>query len=136
MITSIADLPDDFPCANVLHYLGIPERRRDHALPDYYRRRINELSEDEKRAAAGLIAAIEAEDNSEPPYVRMIAELPCSLGQVRRMANSEITSVVGVTSGKVADFRVFIGPPQSDPGRRSSDVKVSTCLERNLRKLQ
>lgn len=75
-MTSIADLPDDCPCANVLHYLGMPERRRDHALPDYYRRRISELSKGDKRAAADLSAAIDAEENSEPPFARMIAELP------------------------------------------------------------
>ena len=136
VMKSIADLPDDFACASLTELLQIQPPRRHSELPYYVRMRRHELSDAERRLAEDWCVAQKIEYERVAPYLRQIAELECTVGQLRCMSDDEIIATLGVKPWAVARVRVGIGPPRPGSQSASVDVKVLTRLERDLRKAQ
>ena len=134
----VAELPDDFPCASLLEFLQIPPEPRPSDLPDYLKRREDENTEDQNIRAREWGAEQKKSHANEPPYARAIAKLECSMGQLRRMGDAQISDVLGLRDTAyitkewaVARVRALIGPASAKSA--FLDVKVLTPLERSLR---
>ena len=115
-------------------------------LPDYLTRRVNELTVEDSRRACAWLKARDRERKRHPerPFIYRIAELECSLGELRQMDDAKLSKTLGVSQAHdvrfgqplpdgVGKVRAIIGPATRFPDAAAPGVNVSTPL--NSRRL-
>lgn len=131
---SIEFLPDETRCRDLVDILGLLQETPSHQVPSYLTRPYIDLTSHEKVLADEWIQKRARAAAFENPFLRRIAKIPASLGELRRLPDDKLAEVLGLAArvsnalSPVQEVRKFIG---SSPDRSShtQDSSLPTWTE-------